>query len=456
MDIRRSYYGVLQLTVAASLLLTMVSCSKSVSGDFADDETMGAGVADSRLEVVTRDGESGDIAYPVRVFVFNDDGECVNVQSIQEGSDVFSMELPAGRYDVLAVGDADDERYELPTMSTATTDFEIRTKDGKLVDDMMTANSSVTLQRGVTSQLTLNMERKVMQMVSATIRALPTTVTAVSLSIGPLYEYVLLDGTLGGEDGSYTLSLSRQSDGETWKATPANAYMYPSYGKPTFTVTITTPSGTNAYMYTCNEALPANYRLQVVGTYTNNAVQLSGVINGINWAGMKTITFDFDETSSSGSVTTEENGDDNGGNNGGGGQVVNGEVPAVGTLYQGCYVIAATENTATIVSSVSLNEVVTGSDIPTCLVEINETLDEWSVSGIEAAWRLPNRNEAQLIYNARSSITNVSSEIGRGYFYMDSESDCGTFRHDDQNGLVFLNNMGKYVFLRPVTTLTFE
>ena len=109
--------------------------------------------------------------------------------------------------------------YELPTKESATKEAVIRLKDGQAHGDLMAANNSVTLAYGEENTLMLSLQRKVMMLESVTINNVPGSVTAVSVSVSPLHENILLDGSYSGESVSHTVALTREGVGNTWKRT---------------------------------------------------------------------------------------------------------------------------------------------------------------------------------------------------------------------------------------------
>ena len=411
-------------------MMTLCSCCKEVM----NDKWM---KRDSRLTVLTRgDGGNGDpiIATPVRLYVFDGD-QCVAAQTEEGSGTPVSMELPEGTFAVYAIGGADDSRLNIPTQEAAEKTSVISLKEGKAFNDLMTAYATVTLSSKGSNTLTLGMERKVCQIVSATIMNVPEGTEEVSVSISPLYESILLNGSYYGENGTCTIPLVKQEDSNTWEET-TEIYQLPSVGKPTISVKI----GDSTYSYTCEEELSANYKITIEGTYTGEggtpSVTLSGTITGVSWSEEKVIQFTFNEDGS---------------------ETVNDEpvpVPEVGSLYQGCYVLAVDGKQVTILSSEERCNIVTNSDGNKVVkTKIDNALQEWSIPNITAVWRLIDDNTLPLIASAAGQIN--SPEFGtKNYFYMNGSS-IESF--SIKNGEAINNGMlTNATYLRPVATLTFE
>lgn len=133
-----------------------------------------------------------------------------------------------------------------------------------------------------------------------------------------------------GEDGEYTATLTKNADGTTWEST-GNVYLLESPGNATVKISFTANDGTHSFSYTSPEELKANYKVRIEGTYVSGDLNLSGTITGTTWAGTKDVTFTFNESGSS-VVLPDEGGETED-------ETQTGEVPEVGTLYNGCYVL---------------------------------------------------------------------------------------------------------------------
>ena len=268
-------------------------------------------------------GYDDPITSPVHLYVFDSNG-CVAVETLDEGSSSFTKNLPAGSYDVYALAGVDETRYTLPSKEDATKTTAIALKAGQQMGDLMAGYSSVTLSDGGDNSTTLNLSRKVILIKSITIKDVPKETTSVSVKIGPIQEVMLLNGTYQGDEGEFTTTLTKQSDGTTWKMETENIYLLPSVGKPTITVTV----GTTPFSYTCQSELEANHKVTIDGTYKEPTTMpaeltLSGTINGVAWGDDKDVSFEFGPSDSPTTPSVE--------------------IPAEGSTYLGCYVLKVPE-----------------------------------------------------------------------------------------------------------------
>lgn len=418
-------------------VITFVSCEK-----FNEDEVVENKEANSTLIVRTRaaanDGtESGTesiISYPINIYVFDESNECVAVSTLSSADDELSLKLPEGMYEVCAVAGASADSYELPTQETATKETVLTLKDGQKHGDLMTANNTVTLEYGGTNTLTLALERKVMLIESVTINNVPSSVSNVSVSIHPLKANLLLDGSYSGENGASEIELTEDVDGSTWKNTDG-VYLLEAVGRPTVEVTFTINGETVSYSYTCDRELKANHKVFITGTFTGDGIEMTGSISGVEWAEDEKIVFDFGGMESG---ETDDNGD-----------VETSDVPTVGTLYKGCYVLKSETNggmtTLTLMYPENYSQVwgFDKDDQESIEAELTTVLAGLSVEGISTEWRLPTLEEIEILgknYNEinekikvlnESLATNERIDLiqtsNNTYFFIDADSSIKTY-----------------------------
>ena len=140
-----------------------------------------------------------------------------------------------------------------------------------------------------------------------------------------------------------------------------------------------------------------------------------------------------------------------------------GDLPAVGTLYQGCYVLANNGTTATLLSP---NEASIGKSYTTYTYD-EEGLSE-AISGLITAtavdgisgWRLPTLAELNVIYSASETVNALFEADGgtalvnaRRYFYTDEDGNllCRMLSTPDMSGDA---DFPAATYVRPVTIIT--
>ena len=453
----------LSLFASALAVLGLTACEKMLVDDIED---VGNGqVKNSVLQVRTRSGgSSGDaatVAYPVTVYVFAGD-ECRAVQTIGDEGQTLNIPLVEGTYSVYAVGGASTSDYVLPTMDDATVTSAIALCKGHEHGDLMAASATAMLVDGGTNTVTLGMTRKTMLIQDVTIKKIPTAATAVSVTIAPLWQSLTVGGTYSTMNGSNTIGLTRQEDGRTWQ-NAASAYLLPPSSQPaSVSVNITIGGTTKTYTYSCSDQLEAGYKINIDGTYTEAiGVNLTGTITGATWLGERMISFEFDE---SGSSTVD---DDNGGGNGNNEAPDNTEdIPAVGSTYQGCYVLASTvadDGQSAELTLLSPNETTIGKAYndasfighPEVLEAlIDEKLAEADVDGI-SDWRLPTYNELNSIYASLDAINEAfESDVSASGKYLYDASGTVLYRILSQTAANGADNFAATARIRPVATVS--
>lgn len=442
------------MSLMAMLMLT-ASCEKVVLDDLVPDGQQGP--ANSKLNIRTKaspnnvagEGDVPTISYPVSIYVFDTDGTCISVSSIESESSPVSLALVEGTYSVCAIAGADNVTYSMPTKEEATPASVIALNEGKAHADLMTSQNVVTLVEGGENTLTISLERKVMLIEEVKINNVPSTVRDVSVTLSPLYKNICIGGTYEEGVSSSTVQLAGEGSSKTWiNATPA--YMLEaSQQSATISVNFTDAENkVKTYSYTIKDELQANYKIKINGTYTEKlGVTLTGTIEGVSWQGEKTISFEFDESGSA-AGSTEGGGSEGGGSESGGNESegtesggntgdVTSEAPAVGTLYRGCYVLSSVQDgSKTVVTLVSPHTEkslsYTAADQSSVKSAVDAALQDMKIEGVND-WRLPTVEEMQSL---SAVYVNVNIKLNEG------QLDKTQFDLFETNGIFFANKSG--------------
>ena len=422
---------ILALAMAAVVL---TACEKSI----VDEELQ---TPNATLQVTTRGTNDAVVAYPVQVYVFQND-ICRAVQTIGDEGQTLNIALTEGTYSVYAIGGASSTDYSLPTKDDATTTTALTLKDGKALTDLMAATATATLVDGGTNTVTLGLARKVMMIQDIEIKKIPTAATAVSVTFAPLWQNITVGANYAGTTGSSTIALAKQSDGRTWKNT-ASAYLLPPASQPaSVSVNITIGGTTKTYTYSTSDQLEAGYKINIDGTYTEAVgVALTGTITGATWLGERTISFTFDENGANG---TNGNNEPDPNNN-----TAATDYPAAGSTYQGCYVLAADvadDGQSAELTLLSPSETVcvgTEAAVTAALA----TLGTAAVSG----WELPTKSQMQLV--EAKLLSDDASLSGAFYLFRKSDNGIGYHKLGGTSWATVPNTTTAYR-LRPVAVVT--
>ena len=435
-----------KLSLIASVLavLGLTACEKGLDAEGEFTSSTASQVTNSVLQVTTRGGGGSNdatIAYPVQVYVFQGD-ECKAVQTIGDEGQTLNIPLVEGTYSVYAIAGASATDYTLPTKENATATTALTLKEGRALTDLMAAQATATLVDGGTNTVTLGLQRKTMFIEDVTIKKIPTTATAVSVTIAPLWQSLNVNGTYSIAGQSTTIALTKQSDNRTW-TNDATAFLLPPSSQPaSISVNITSGGATKTYTYSCSDQLEAAYKINIDGTYAEAVgVSLTGTITGATWLGDRTISFEFDENGSN----AAENNDNNSGDNNNETPNNQDNFPAVGDTYQGCYVLAVTTIDA---NSAELTLLSPNESTVTSASNANAALATLGVDGI-SDWSIPTKDQIDAFYAAKDDITPAPER--QRYLWQDGTTMKQRYMSDGSDSNA---NFNYAIFLRPVATVS--
>ncbi len=397
-------------------MLLFVSCSEEVSNSLTLQESSG-----SVLRVLTRSTSLDDAIAQTNVYLFDADGHCAGLLQPNENGSYTSAKLPAGTYTVCAVGGADLSCFTMPSASDATKTTLITVVEGQTMGDLLMASSTISLNDGDEQTLDLTLLRRILEVSTVTIRQVPETVTAVELTLSPLYSGVLLDGTLPtSATASCNITLTQTADG-VWQST-ASQLIFPTGADPLVTVKFTnagsdTPS---TYTYTLPQALVANYKFNIEGTYTEPlGVILKGSVTAQAWnETAQSITFDFDETNAS----TENGGSDNADNPSD--PTPSADAPVVGSTYLDYYVVSVNTSAKTVVlmSTTSATEKTSYAKVEAFMQGLSKP------QGAVGEWRIPTEDEC------RTCLSFDHVDINRRFYVCQNGETLKTILFKYENG----------------------
>ena len=385
------------ILAAVGSVMGLSGCSEQVNNDVILEEiTWGIPENQGVLRVQTRSETSPQEGM---VYVFDSKGTCVKVLSTDEGGQLAATQLPVGTYSAYAIGGDDLSAYTLPDLKGAAASSVISVAEGKVMGDLLMKTATVTLTAGNASNLALELERQVLQLKEVTIKQVPTDVTKVEVSIAPLYQGIMLDGTFTEEHSTLQLELTKKSDNDTWTNGTNQPYCFPSDGEPTITVSFTRTSGVKRYSYQASETFEANHQVVLEGTYSEEQdALLSGTLTARAWEAEKNMPFEFNEENlvdGDSSENPEEH-----------------EVSVVGSTYQGYYVVGvnAASKRAVILSKTQCNGIGNAAAMESKASQIEKPVGEGISCG---EWRLPTIEECRFFLGDH----NVEGKLYNTYYY---------------------------------------
>ena len=418
-------------------ILTLSGCTEEVINTV--NEASGPVQTFSLLKFNTR-GE-GDITTPGYLYLFKDNS-CVSRLDMGADGQVPAMPLSPGSYAIYAIGGEDLDHYAIPASDEAEATSVIGPKAGASMGDLLMGGTTIELEEGETEEAALELQRKVFRLEQIAVRNVPDEVSKVELAISPVSDNILLNGTYADKTSTLVVSLNK-GDGGTWSATPQR-YAIPSSVAPTIALSFTTATGVEVYRKTVDNAIAANTKLNVEGTYAETQPStFSATITAQTWpASAREISFDFDET-------------DNG---------ALGSAPVAGQMHDGYYVISVNETnrTAIVLAKTHISYTAPGekaADAPEADWIASFVAPMASLEKPFAAigdWRLPTF-AACSYFTADATQVRVRNGASSAYLFMNDDGlrwGQTTFKNED-NEFKSGSGYNSTIYLRPVIEVSY-
>ncbi len=372
-------------------VLTFSSCSEEVS-NFENSSEEAAGL----VSIYTR-GEGDELNVDNgMVYIMNQDGACIHQITMDADTKQITASLTKGTYDVYAIGGTNLSNLSLPDQENALPSSIVKPKEGEVLGDLLAAHSSLTIEEGIAKDLNINLERKVFKIETIKIKDVPEDVSAIKLSITPVRDRILLDGTYTEDMIQTNINLSKNSDG-IWEA-QASYYSFPSIGKPTLTISATSSAGEKHYSYIADEEIKENTKVSIEATYSEELESVfTATLFSKAWGESKAISFDFDEDNVGNKKEQEDT-----------------AVPTVGQTYNGYYVVSVdSENKkAVLLRKKQDNGISTEEELATKFGKLNKP------TGAIGDWRLPTPEECAVFV---LDATLPYREYDYGYYCKDGD-----------------------------------
>ena len=407
-------------------MLTLSSCSEEV---IPFDK-----LRDRNEVIVTTRGDT-DTPLQTRLYIFNDADHCIQLLAPDEHEQFVTTSLTTGTYDLYGIASDDLSNFSLPTLDDAMPTTEITVAPGKQRSDLLIGHEQITLEDGDHENIDIQLTRKVTHVTSMIIHEVPSDVEQVSVAIHPMYQNLLLDGTLDDPTGTYTVHLTNLGAGD-WQATP-DEMILPCMKKPTITITFTKGETAKSYTYAAAQAINANTNVTLEGTFVGQkGIVLTATMTPQTWETTpQDITFDFDEN------------------------------PIAGQTYQGYFVVAndPTSRTATLLAQARVNFTAPeGNAQADWLPVLNAAMSSYEKPSFAVTadhWRLPTTAECAIFSKNTDYVTNFNKNTGYSpfFFCLDDTTLKWGMSAKTESGIVFYaeSSLNQNVVLRPVIDITY-
>ncbi|MGL5272691.1 MAG: FimB/Mfa2 family fimbrial subunit [Phocaeicola sp.] len=394
----------------------------------------------ANFSVSTRSIGSVEIPYPIWIYAFSEAGNCVDKQQITSDTDKLKLDLPIGKYELVALA-GNKLEYVLPDYPNLS-DAILITNDTALEPAMMGRINIALTTQSTNIIITLNY---IVAAFKASFSNIPSTVDGVSVHLSPLYSALSLSGDYS--DGGKSIELVCQNEAEgVWSCD--THYIFPGSGqRMAFSISLQEKNnGMKSYGYQTSILPKASYPYIIHGIHSDGMFQVGGGLVAEGWRDPIYVDFDF------GPSAPEEDTDPN---------IDSSKIPEIGTIWNDCIVLNISDATASSAKLflLSINE------WEIYRSQIDDYLDDYNVAGIPG-WRIPTYDEAGwLNQNIRGEvvdkINNSITSMGKKAYLLNANERylC------DKNGIIYsfafaagknraVTGDGRTYLLRAVTEYT--
>lgn len=372
--------------ILAILCGTMFSCQQIAE----DDDWLSEGEEKS-LKVKVRSAGETELVYPLYLYAFAENGQLAASQVIADEEEDMSLTLSKGDFQVVAITGT-SASYQLPERPDLDDVITLTGSKGAETP-LMVGRANVEVGKASTSTVQITLSY-VVAALNVELKEVPSNVSAVQLSLSPLYSNLSMDGDYGGD--SQKVKVDCTSDGEgNWAA--QTVYIFPGSGAKTiFSIYFKMDDGSEVtYGYTFQGTPEANHLFNVTGTYAGGVI-VGGSFDVNDWEGSIDVEFEFganvvpdeeEEEGNENEVEDEPEVDLTG-------------VPEVGSIWNDMIVadMGEADETGVELLLMSLDE------WEGMTSQVDDVTSGYSVNGI-SGWRLPTHEEASLL-RARFSGSN--------------------------------------------------
>ena len=354
----------------AAICLLSSACQQLV--DEGSDVTSEEGT----LKVKTRSAAGEEICYPLSLYAFSEDGDCITSQTVESSDESIQLSLPAGTYRIVSVSGYSGN-YEIPAEPELEDVIQMTGKAGAEVP-LMIGKADVTVGAEKESRLELTLSYAVTA-IDFTLSLVPSEVAAVSVILSPLYSSMNLQGNYVDADYTLTLDCSLTTD-NLWST--RTMYVFPGSGaETTLSIVMKLKNGevvTHGYVWKDRPKAGQPYHLR--GEYTDGfALKGDFVVSGWNEAEEVEFTFGTVSPPDDGKGDEKEDNLD----------IDMAGVPEVGSIWNGTIVadIIEADDSGVDLLLMSLDE------WDATVSEVENVTFDYTVNGI-SDWRLPTHEEA--------------------------------------------------------------
>lgn len=398
----------MKLNLSSRWLLMVAICCLCVCCQQLPDELEAGEVG--TLNVKTRSSDEEAIAYPLNIYAFSEDGDCVASQTVKDEEEAVKLSLPAGKYKVVAIAGYSDD-YQMPSEPKLDDVVQMTGEAGAGVPLMM-GKADVTV--GADREKKLEMELSyAVTAIDIILSNVPSDVMEVSATLSSFHSSMDMNGEY--KDTDYTLNFNCSlNTGNQWLS--KTRYVFPGSGsKVTLSITMKLKNKEErTYGYVWKDTPEAGRPYHLQGEYSDG-FSLTGSFIVTGWNEAEDVKFNFGTASSPDDEPEEDGGEDNP-------DVDLSGVPEVGTIWNGTIVVDIVEEDETGVELLLMSL----GEWDATVSQVADVEDSYTVNGI-SGWRLPTHEEAKFLQNTysgneRLKLNEAIAEYDSSLFGLDGEA----------------------------------
>ncbi len=349
-----------QITLLLLLAINLYACQK------LDDKDNSPNNIPHTLTLRTRAGDA--ISYPVYLYVFDEEEQCVGAQTISSASQSISFTLPNGVYKLSAFAGVGND-YQMPTGNTPTDKITLKTGN-KATTALSVGVQNINLTSDTNVDMTLQYATT---KIEACITNVPDEYTTVAFKLSPIYSAITLCGDFTGAGQSVEIACQKDNSGN-WTCDPT--YIFPgSNVQTTISIILGKSNGNKTdFDYNYHGAPQANHPFKINANFASQS-KMAISLSMSDWSTTTTVDFNFGKEQTTSSTIKES------------------EIPSTRDIWEeGIVFDIQRDNNALKILVLDLFE------SPQAIL----TTEVASYFSFEDGWRLPTSNEAELL-NTRFS-----------------------------------------------------
>ena len=369
-------------------LLIAAICLLSPACQQLADETSGIS-GEGTLKVKNRSAVGEEICYPLSLYAFSENGDCIASQTVESADESTRLNLPAGTYKIVSVSGYSGD-YEIP-VKPKLEDVVLMTGKAGAEVPLMIGKADVKVGADKENRLELTLSYAVTA-IDFTLSHVPSEVAGVSVILSPLYSSMSMKGDY--VDANYTLTLDCSlNTGNLWST--RTKYVFPGSGAETsLSIVMKLKTGevvTHGYVWKDTPKAGKPYHLY--GEYSDGfALNGDFVVSG--WSEAEEVEFIF------GTVSSPDDGKGDGKEDNS--DIDMSKLPEVGSIWNGTIVadIIEADDFGADLLLMSLDE------WDATVSEVKDATFDYTINGI-SDWRLPTHEEAATLRDKFSGDARV-------------------------------------------------